>query len=183
MLRFRKSLTSAVLAATLGVLAFAGCSERQTMIAEYPHYATVEEAVAASDLIVVGEVQKSHEEQTVDTSEGAHEVGPFTVTEILVSETLKGSAPDGDEILVAQLGTRRHVEENTVLLSDLSGQQVVLFLSDSTVVLMPINAAVGVQALSDQDELTSAASAAGNIRTAAFNISLDRLREVIADER
>lgn len=153
------------------------------MIAEYPHYATVEEAVAASDLIVVGEVQNSREEKTLDIPEGAHEVGPFTVTEILVTDTLKGSVPDGDEITVAQLGTRRHVEENTVLLSDLSGRQVVLFLSDSTGVLMSINAAVGVQALSDQDELTSVTSAGGNIRTAAFNISLGRLREVIADER
>lgn len=149
------TLAAAALAAGALSIALAGCATVETAgaSADYPAYDTLEDASGAADLIVAGEYVSSKVEllypsvvetgdETTNPQQGVatedidlDEMAVVTtVSELRVTEVLKGDVSVGDSIRVSQLGGTfddvKYEEESTTLLSTIEAPSVIVFLND-----------------------------------------------------
>lgn len=193
-------------------LALAGCStssepgvnlasETVVLSADYPVFDSIESASDEADLIVKGEYIDSAVEllyPTIET-EGDPESNPqqgiaseevdleemaivTTVSQLRITEVLKGDVNVGDIIEVSQVGGEyddvTYDEESTTLLSEVDVPEVALFLnqtSDTTFDL--INPAQGIFTVEG-----NTVEASSNEESFSDIATIDELREVIEDK-
>lgn len=175
--------TTASIALLAPLLLLSGCSQQPGVesIAEWPHYATVQEANAESDLVVVGTVLDSSDNGWDPAVEFAR-----TISSVKIAEVLAGDASAGDTIQVTQMGGIRngteYSEAATVLLRDIATEELVLFLYKHDDGYSTINPSAGVQVVIDDSELLGVEPAAKPKRYATVSApfpeadSLDELR-------
>lgn len=193
-------------------LALAGCStssesganaasETVVLSADYPVYDSIESAIEEADLIVKGEYIGSEVDLLYPTleTEGDPESNPqqgiapegvdlkemaivTTVSQLRITEVLKGDMNVGDIIEVSQLGGEydevNYNEESTTLLSEVDVPEVALFLnqtSDTTFDL--INPAQGIFIVEGE-----AVKAPSNQESFSEIATIDELREVVEDK-
>lgn len=154
-----RQVKTATAFAAAGILAIslsacgAPTNESVVMSADYPAYDTLGDATGAAALVIEGEFisstvellypdivdtgdETTNPQQGVELSEADREAMAVvtTVSEVRVTEVLKGDAAVGDVIKVSQLGgTSDGVtfeDDTTTLLSSVQAPRVMLFLSD-----------------------------------------------------
>lgn len=101
-------------------------SEMAPSTADWMEYATLKEATQASKLIVVGKPQGSRESEAMEES-GLTGGIPVTLTNLEVTDVIKGEKKVGDQLVVGQTGTAAQPEIHTTYLTDIDAEQVLLF--------------------------------------------------------
>jgi len=169
------------------------------IVSDYPAYSTLDEAIYASDAIVVGRFIAEREDimtPVISTTTGDAETNPqygldlsadeieqmkldlatpITIATVRVEQVISGNVLPGTEIEVSQVGGvlngTLYLEHGTTLLSDLKEKELVLFLHGSGInsTFSLINPDVGVWLIDE----TGLSPVAGN---APFEI--DSLRAV-----
>lgn len=192
------ALTGAV---SISLVACSGpAEETRELIADYPGYETVAEATGVAELVIEGEFvgskveklypdivetgdEETNPQQGVELSEADLEEMAVvtTVSEVRVTEVLKGDVKVGDVIKVSQLGGTlddvKYVDSATTLLSTLDASTVLLFLNDQGDSYDLINPEQGLYTV-EGEKVTPVASA-GKLRDLS---SVDDIREAVKEE-
>ena len=146
------------------------------MQADWPGFKSLDQAADYAGLIVVG-IPLETSESTLPDPSGQEVVElPLTMTELRVTEVIKGDASAGDRLRIGQTGTISHREASTTYLTEIDAPEVLLFLPGSAnEYYSPINPEQGVY-LVNEDIVTSLPGA-----TTALPVkSLDRLSRSVA---
>lgn len=170
--------------------------------ADYPQYSTLTESVQEADAIIVGTVLGSKEELSypqIDTTSGDAASNPqyglarqridknalavpVTVTDVRVTEVLKGSVAPNDVISVTQVGG--HIdgqqvrEEHTVLLNETNHDAFLLLLhAHDDGGYDAINPQDGVLAVDDRGAVSRLSSAPA--QGASIGLTLDDYRKEV----
>ena len=144
-------------------------SEIVQLVADYPGYTTINEAVAAADVILTGRFISAREEllyADVDPNAGSPETNPqfglelteseldvlsvpIIVSTVATDRVLKGAVLPGDIIEISQTGGQKngvvYRDPSSVLLADVESDTFLLFLIDydGRHPYTPINTQVG----------------------------------------
>ena len=121
---------------------FSGCSKKVVKIhADYPHYSTMESLLKDSDVIIIGQTVNANkgEKLNINTDKkGSPDELVYTVSEVKVTEVIKGNVKPGEVIKIKQLGGT--YDNKVYKLEDMEylvkGKDYVLFL-DSFVDIDP----------------------------------------------
>lgn len=123
------------------VSSLTGCARKLTIHADYPYYSNINDLTNSANIVISGKVKnvnkgnklyidKGPEDKNIDSNKKDNEGMIYTVSEIEVTDVIKGNLKVGDKIKVKQLGgtydnVTYKVDDMTYLQK---GKEYVLFL-------------------------------------------------------
>lgn len=192
-------------AAAIGLAGCANTADSATVMidAEYASYQSTQQLVDDSDLIITGEVlsttselqypeisddpdpQRNPQAGVTLSEKNLEELAiPILVTKIRVTEVISGAVSAGEIIEVSQVGGIKdginYVEPDTVPLSDLKGETVVLALKaheDAPYDL--VSDKYAIMLLNEQGEISAAKSESGEISSIPLASKLEEITELV----
>ncbi|MDY5584241.1 MAG: hypothetical protein SPG61_00420 [Arcanobacterium sp.] len=192
-------------AAAIGLAGCANTADSATVMidAEYASYQSTQQLVDDSDLIITGEVlsttselqypeisddpdpQRNPQAGVTLSEKDLEELAiPILVTKIRVTEVISGAVSAGEIIEVSQVGGIKdgvnYVEPDTVPLSDLEGENVVLALKaheDAPYDL--VSDKYAIMLLNEQGKISAAKSESGEISSIPLASKLEEITELV----
>lgn len=121
-MKYRIYIVFAILCSFVLALQLTGCSMEQSS-ASYPMYADEDAIINTADIIVLGEVVKENKAQKININpnknrtekEKEDDLVIYTVSDVKVSEVIKGNVKVGDVIQIKQLGDKDGIGNREVL--------------------------------------------------------------------